>query len=298
MAVATSVHTEPIKWSCELHNLNLPYKDKGNYRDGLDYVHHELTHKNESEIYANVKETLADICRRYKETTGQNMQRKATPIRESVVVCKQDTTMEQVKEFARICSKRWGIKPLHISIHRDEGYTNAPEQMNYHAHIVWNWTDEKGKSVKLHKADCSAMQDLAATCLGMERGQSSTKQHLSALEYKLERTRCKLEEVTAKLKEQERELSTAKQVLATGVAKLFGGVTKQEKKLADEVSALMLQVEREKARGDEYYHKYNSCLDDLRKSERERSRLYTEYELPAMRAKREQNIRKNNGMEM
>jgi len=179
----TSIHIEPIKRTCEKHNLS------AGYRDTLNYVHHELTHKNESEIYANVKETLADIRRRYQETTGQRMQRNATPIREGVLVIGEKTTMEQVKDFCRVCQKRWGIKPLHISIHRDEGYPKATNRMNIHAHIVWNWTQDNGKAIRLNREDMSLMQDLASACLHLERGKSSTKQHLSALEYKNEHSR-------------------------------------------------------------------------------------------------------------
>lgn len=294
----TSIHIEPIKRTCEKHNLS------AGYRDTLDYVHHELTHKNESEIYANVKETLADIRRRYKETTGQRMQKKATPIREGVLVIGEKTTMEQVKDFCRECQKRWGIKPLHISIHRDEGYPKATNRMNLHAHIVWNWTDEKGKAIRLNREDMSLMQDLASACLHLERGKSSTKQHLSALEYKNEQERQKSMELQQAIEQQHKEIAELKAskaikgaAAATGnaIISLFRSDEKESmkntiKQKEAEIEQLNANIDKLKKTIDiclPYYTKYNKIERQEREQDRDRE-LRQGLRGP----------RKNNGMEM
>ena len=86
--------------------------------------------------------TLTDrynqIAQMVKEKTGRAMQTKdrervnkktgkvsivrgSTPLKEGVVVIKEDTTMEQLQHFCEVCKERWGITALQIFIHRDEG---------------------------------------------------------------------------------------------------------------------------------------------------------------------------------
>lgn len=56
---------------------------------------------------------------------------------------------------------------------------------NYHAHMIFDWTDgETGRTRKLNKQDMAEMQTILAECLGMERGISSDRKHLSAIQYK------------------------------------------------------------------------------------------------------------------
>ncbi|MCS2321540.1 hypothetical protein NXY33_22560 [Bacteroides fragilis] len=48
-----------------------------------------------------------------------------------------------------------------------------------------DWTDgHTGKTVKLNRHDMAEMQTITAECLNMERGVSSDKKHLSAMQYK------------------------------------------------------------------------------------------------------------------
>ena len=68
-----------------------------------------------------------------KEKTGRAMQTKertvtdkktgktkvvngSSPLRESVVVCKQDTTIDQLRKYCDRCHERWGITALQIFI--------------------------------------------------------------------------------------------------------------------------------------------------------------------------------------
>ena len=46
------------------------------------------------------------------------MQTKAAPIREGVIVIKQETTMQELQQFAAVCKERFGdIKELNGAVH-------------------------------------------------------------------------------------------------------------------------------------------------------------------------------------
>ena len=76
-----------------------------------------------------------------------------------------------------------------LHTHKDEGAdvwdgNKEAWKPNYHAHMVFDWTQEDGRSIKLNKQDMVQMQTILAECLGMERGVSSDAKHLSAIQYK------------------------------------------------------------------------------------------------------------------
>lgn len=177
MKGATSINIQPITGGSEAHN----YRTKE-----LNYVRKELSDKNESFSIDSVKDRMATIKRTYRENTGQKLQKKATPIREGVVVIDKNTSMQQLKSFADRCEKRFGIKAFQIHIHRDEGHHKSKGEWkeNLHAHIVYDWTDNKGKTIKLNRYDMIEMQTMLAHSLKMERGVSSDKEHLSAIQFK------------------------------------------------------------------------------------------------------------------
>lgn len=125
----------------------------------------------------------------YKDKNGKVRVRKGcSPIRESVVNIKDDTTLEDLLRYARMVEDRWGIKALQIHLHKDEGHYETPGKEsswkpNYHAHIIWDWMDyETGKSFKLDADDMSGMQDMVAKALDMERGQKKSESGLDHLE--------------------------------------------------------------------------------------------------------------------
>src|ERR1035437_6861351 len=196
MASATSVNVQPIKTGSEEHNRR---------EKELDYVRTDLSPLNESWSTESVSAKLADIKKRYTATTGQQMQSKATPIREGVIVIQEGTTMEHLKTFTSRCEQDFGIKAFQIHIHRDEGYSNAKEWTpNLHAHVVFDWTTEDGKSVKLNPIRMMHMQTILAESLNMERGKSSDKLHLTAVQWKIQKEQERLE----KLKEETNKLNT------------------------------------------------------------------------------------------
>ena len=175
----TSIHFQAVKGGSEEHNKRTKK---------LDYVHHELSSQNDYWQSDTQEARLAFVTQNAKAKTGRKMQAKATPIREAVVVIEDTTTMDDLKKLAKRFNDRFGIDVFQIAIHKDEGYKKSKDgiKLNLHAHLVADWTDhESGKSLKLNRNDMSEMQTICAEVLGMERGKSSEKQHLSAIQYKI-----------------------------------------------------------------------------------------------------------------
>lgn len=136
------------------------------------------------------------------------------PLRESVVVCKTDTTIDQLRKYCDRRQKQWGITALQIHIHLDEGHYGIPRENstwkpNCHAHIVWDWMNHNtGKSYKLGKEDMSLMQDMVAECLEMERGtrkEKTGKDHLERMDFVVSKQKREAEEAATKKKSLDHE---------------------------------------------------------------------------------------------
>lgn len=175
-----SIHFEPVKGGSEEHNRRLKF---------LDYVHPERTRLNQYWETDTQAHRLDVITQNYLEhhPKRKKLHAKATPIREAVVNITEDTTTTDLVRLAERLRVRFGIEVFQFAIHRDEGYVNSKDGMklNLHAHLVADWTDhEKGESIKLSRQDMAEMQTICAEVLGMERGVSSDKKHLTAMQYK------------------------------------------------------------------------------------------------------------------
>lgn len=218
MAKKTSVHICPIKGGCEAHNTRS--KD-------LSYVRHDLTEKNESYygVERNISEELAAIRANYRAAHGKKMHAKATPIREAVVVIQEDTTIQQLRNACKQCEEKYGIVAMQIHTHRDEGHIDKDGvwKANLHAHIVFRWYDyEHSTTRKLSRQDMADMQSIFATNLEMQRGASSRKKHLSAIQEKIKAERKKLKELVSSVeqkndaeRQKSKELQAAKQQLSS-----------------------------------------------------------------------------------
>lgn len=204
----TSIHIEPCKiGSSEQHNQRLKH---------LDYVRPDLSHQNERWVgVADLPAHLDNLKTLVKDKTGRSMQAKATPIREGVIVIKQDTMIAQLRGLADAIEQRWGIKTLQIYTHKDEGHTDSDGSWkpNLHAHIVFDWVNhDTGKSIKLSKQDMAEMQTMVADCLEMVRGESSDIKHLGAIQYKTQAEEQRLRTLKEKTmkEEQAREQAQTK----------------------------------------------------------------------------------------
>lgn len=228
---ATSFHLKACDISAsEVHNRR--EKD-------LDYVRKDLSHLNESFSYIDhsLNAELARIKREVKEKTGRKLQKNAVAIKEGVAVIDANTTIGQLKEFCTRCEERFGIKPLQIHIHRDEGHRKAKDwKPNLHAHIVWGMYNDQGRNVRISNIDCAQMQTMLADCLGMERGKQSNKKHLDALQYKVEQLEKQLEERSRELDETQKEctrLKGAYEGVKSGLQDLFTGKARKRAEEAE-----------------------------------------------------------------
>ena len=254
MATKSSIHIKPCNIaSSEAHNRRTAEYMR-NIGESRIYVVPELSTNNEQWInpdfgtpelrthYDNIKQMV-------KEKTGRAMQEKererkgkngkiikvagCSPIREGVLLIRPDTTLADVRKFGEECQRRWGITPLQIFLHKDEGHwlngqpkTEDKESFqvgsrwfkpNYHAHVVFDWMNhETGKSRKLNDKDMATMQTLASDILLMERGQAKAvtgKEHLKRNDFIIEKQKAELQRIDAAKRHTERQVIFAEQEL-------------------------------------------------------------------------------------
>lgn len=129
----------------------------------------------------------------------------------------EDTTLQQLQNLAEKLEERFGVHAFQIYTHKDEGANvwDGREEAwkpNYHAHMIFDWTDgHTGKTVKLNKHDMAEMQTITAECLNMERGVSSDRKHLSAMQYKNQMETEKAGQLQKDIEQLSREYSTGTQ---------------------------------------------------------------------------------------
>ena len=252
MATKSSIHIKPCNiTSSEAHNRRTAEYMR-NIGESKIYIVPELSADNERWVnpdfgtpdlrthYDNIKQMV-------KEKTGRAMQEKererkgrngkitkvagCSPIREGVLLIRADTTLADVRKFGEECQQRWGITPLQIFLHKDEGHwlSGQPDaedkesfqvggrwfKPNYHAHIVFDWMNhDSGKSQKLNDEDMAAMQTLAADLLSMERGQSKAetgKEHLERNDFIIEKQKEEMNRLNATRLYREHQLEVANQ---------------------------------------------------------------------------------------
>ena len=254
MATKSSIHIKPCNVaSSEAHNRRTAEYMR-NIGKSKVYVVSELSVNNEQWINPDfgspeLQAHYEDIKRMVKEKTGRAMQEKererkgkngkiikvagCSPIREGVLLVRPDTTLADVRRFGEECQKRWGITPLQIFLHKDEGHwlNGQPDpedresfkvserwfKPNYHAHIVFDWMNhDTGKSRKLNDEDMTEMQTLASDILLMERGQSKAvtgKEHLERNDFIIEKQKAELQRIEAIKRHKEQQVNLAEQEL-------------------------------------------------------------------------------------
>ena len=254
MATKSSIHIKPCRvTSSGAHNRRTAEYMRNIGESGI-YIVPELTSNNEQWINPSfgspdLQAHYENIKRMVKEKTGRAMQEKererkgkngkiikvagCSPIREGVLLIRPDTTLADVCKFGDECQRRWGITPLQIFLHKDEGHwlSGQPEagdresfqvgekwfKPNYHAHIVFDWMNhDTGKSRKLNDEDITEMQSLASDILLMERGQSkavTSKEHLERNDFIIEKQKAELQRMDAAKRHKEEQIGLAEQEL-------------------------------------------------------------------------------------
>ena len=255
MATKSSIHIKPCNIaSSEAHNRRTAEYMR-NIGKSKIYIVSELSVDNEQWI--NPSFGTPDLRTHYdnikcmvKEKTGRAMQEKererkgkngkiikvagCSPIREGVLLVRPNTTLADVRKFGEECKQRWGITPLQIFLHKDEGHwlSGQPEaedresfqiggkwfKPNYHAHIVFDWMNhETGKSRKLND------EDMAEPCKPwlpiyslMERGQSKAetgKKHLERNDFIIKKQKAELQRIEETQRYKEQQVTLAEQEL-------------------------------------------------------------------------------------
>ncbi|MBD3906499.1 plasmid recombination protein [Chryseobacterium sp. Ch-15] len=201
----TSINFKAVKSDSETHNFR---------KKTFDYIRKELTLKNEYWMEQKIADRIQKIEAYCKEMSGRKLQKNAMPVREAVVVIKEDTTMLELQNLAKRLEEELNIRIFQIAIHKDEGHTNKDTKEwkpNYHAHLVADWQDLKsGKTLKHQSFHYSKMQDLTAECLNMERGISGSKGRLEAIEFKIQQKEEDLKVLEEKYDTMKSEMSSKK----------------------------------------------------------------------------------------
>lgn len=236
----SSIHVVPVKAGSEKHNQR---------EKELSYVRSDLSHLNSSFVVKSIAEAKQFAEKNAKEKTGRTMQAKATPIREGVLLIGQHHTAGDLKKLAVRIEEQFGIKTIQGYCHKDEGHydkISGEWKPNYHAHMVFDWTDHAtGKSIKMSRDDMAELQSVVAKELGLERGVSSSKEHLNAIQYKSQQEQKDLEMVHSFKK----GLSEAKTVLqqADSIKKEIEPLRTAKNSLVLDVTTLTAEKEKMRA---------------------------------------------------
>lgn len=255
----TSVHLKACDVSAaESHNQRT--KD-------LDYVRKDLKHLNEffSYIDHSLPTEVANLKREVKEKTGRKLQKNAIPIKEGVIVIDQNTTMEDLQHFCSVCQNKFGMIPLQIYIHRDEGHSKAKKwKPNLHAHIHWRMYDTNGRNIRLSKDACAQLQTIAAECLGMQRGKSSDKKHLSSLQFKIQQKENELQQLYEQVSGKSEAVEKLKGI-RDGAADLITGKSKKKiKQLEQQIDSLNTELHNSKKQSDNETRRANAATQKVK----------------------------------
>ena len=201
----TSINFKVAKSDSEIHNFR---------KKSFDYIRKDLTHKNEYWMEQKIADRLLKIESYCKEKSGRKLQKNAMPIREAVVVIKENTTMQDLHNLSKRLEEELKIRIFQIAIHKDEGHYDKDTKEwkpNYHAHLVADWQDlQTGKTLKHQSFHYSKMQDLAAECLEMERGVSGSLARLEAVEFKIKKKEEDLKILEERYSQLQQELESKK----------------------------------------------------------------------------------------
>ncbi|MDV3662127.1 hypothetical protein CMU70_16905 [Elizabethkingia anophelis] len=201
----TSINFKAAKPDSEIHNFR---------KKTFDYIRKDLSSKNEYWQKEKIADRLIKIENYCKEKSGRKLQKNAMPIREAVVVIKEDTTMLELQNLASKLQEELKIRIFQIAIHKDEGHYDKETKEwkpNYHAHLVADWQDlETGKTLKHQSFHYSKMQDIAAECLEMERGVSGSVGRLEAIAFKIQKKEEEYKQLVEKIDEMKSTLKSQK----------------------------------------------------------------------------------------
>lgn len=275
----SSIHVLPVKAGSEKHNQR---------EKELSYVRSDLSRLNSSFVVKSIAEAKAFAEKNCKEKTGRAMQAKATPIREGVLLIDKHHTADDLKKLAEKIEQRFDIKTIQGYCHKDEGHYDKETKEwkpNYHAHMVFDWTDHAtGKSIKMSRDDMAELQTIVANSLELERGVSSSKVHLNAIQYKSQQEQKDLE----KIHNLNNGLFEAKAVIekAQTIQKEIEPLKKTQQHLSSEVEALQEKkkqysdlAEQEKQRAIEQRQQAEAEAQKIKEIQKQQKQIIDETDL-------------------
>ena len=286
---ATSSHTIKAKGGCLQHNRRTQMS--ANVDPSRTHLNTSWEHDRIRNL-ASTRSLIRHAEKLYTERTGQKCQASFAPLKESCVVVKDSSTIEEARHFASLVEQATGIRCLGIWFHKDEGHSRSkfrpdePYQCNNHIHYLWDCQNpETGKAIPLKRSDMSLMQDLAAKAFSMERGipaSVSHLEHLPAAEYKLQEV---LNE-NKRLREQNQELQQVRTGLLAKIEdawKWKGKYKEREKDVEAYKAALSLYkaeagqiITREREKAAEAGKAANQAKSDLSKANNLNAKLKAE----------------------
>ncbi|MFV7790427.1 hypothetical protein ACNO6Z_06160 [Aliarcobacter lanthieri] len=246
------------------------------FNENLQATRQDLTLKNLDLAMRLQFTKLLDLKQKILKKNNAKRRKNENEIIEMVVALSEEQAlnylendidlMQGFESFAKNINKKYGLKPLAISLHLDEGnIKDNITKLNVHTHITFfNYDFEKEKSVlrTLKKEDWKGMQDIAQDSfkevgLDFQRGESKDitgKEHLERndfiLEKQLKELKAQVSEINT-LKNEEKELlkNLEKGTLEYNKKyKEVGKLISQEKELRNKIKELKLNTPRDFSR--------------------------------------------------
>ena len=254
---ATSANTQKAKGGCLQHNRRTQMP--ANADPSRTYLNDSWEHERIKNL-ASTRSLLRRAEKLYVEKVGQKWQKSTAPLKETCVLCKESTTLEDAMKIVRKVEEQTGVVCLGVWTHKDEGHARSrfipgkPYQCNYHIHILWDCQDPTtGKIIPLLKQHLRDMQDISADSLGMERGnpaEMTGRRHVASLTYKIQMLLKEIEELKkvqigllaqikdklkykTKSEELEKELAVLKETHNQDIGKLNEKIEKLAKRADD-----------------------------------------------------------------
>ncbi|MBO4464214.1 MAG: hypothetical protein J5797_08495 [Prevotella sp.] len=271
--------------------------------------------------YAAKERTVKGKYGEYK--MHKTLPKNAEPVKEAVVVIKEDTTIEQVKAWADWCHQSYGIRPVGIYIHMDEGHwaeldekQGQCEEMyerndgkewkrlnafgnyeywkpNYHAHVLFDWFDhDEARCINLDRKVMRTMEDELAKALDMERGTPSKRKYLDSDTYKMvmesQRISLELANSVKKVKSLQTMIDNLTRERKSIEADLIEGYTEKNKK-DKELSEIDEKIAGKQSKLDHATEELNGKLAEMNELqsdlEKVENRWFGEYRLNAEQKK-------------
>ena len=205
-----------------LENNHIKFENKNViFQENFNEAMHNLSNVDGEILLKKQFEKLLEDRDKIQRKRNYHGNKKSNDLIEMVVALSEEQALNYLENgvdlmqgfdnFAKNIKQHFGLTPLQISLHLDEGHLkNGEPKFNVHAHVVFfNFDFEKEKSVwrKIGRKDTQFMQDIASNSfqevgLNFQRGTSkeiSSKEHLERNDYILQKQNKEFKDLNLKL---------------------------------------------------------------------------------------------------